>query len=269
LLRPEELPRLQEQQKAWIVERDRCSDNAKLVDCIERAYEKRQRELAEIRAAHIVAPKLDGNPKFKKTSRDGKVVFFDKYYFDAYDRLSEMQTRIREATTLTNGEGAEREVKTCSDFIDTRSKGYDVGPGGAEDFNVCDLLEVFRNVQKPAAHLDQKILLGKLWLHVSAELGGVGTGINITAGKPRVDGMGFAIEEEGTSESVRVIALSDFNGDGREDALLLIVHAHKGAAHWYYNRAFEGLTLENGRSDFSTIMSGCGFTSVCSVDVRR
>src|SRR5262245_34091354 len=47
LLNSAERQKLQESEKEWIAERDRCSDNSKLVDCIQASYEKRQKVLAE------------------------------------------------------------------------------------------------------------------------------------------------------------------------------------------------------------------------------
>ena len=252
LMNPAEQRELQESQKKWIAERDRCSDNPKLVDCIHAAYEKRQKELAELRAGKMAPPILAGNPTFRKASRDGKVVFFDMDDFDAYDKLPQQWTLARESMEMTK-DAMIRSVKTCSEFVDARSSGYDTGPGRAGEFKTCDLLRILQKVRKPKMRLNEKKLLGQLWLHFSAEPGSVVSGANLTKGKPVVSSMGFSIEDETTSEMVRVLALSDFDADGREDVLLSVVHAYKGAAHWYYEDEYQVLTLKNGEKDFSVI----------------
>jgi len=222
------------------------------VDCIQASFEKRQKVLAELRAGKMAPPNLTGNPTFRKASRDGKVMFFDMDDFDAYDKLSQQWTLARESMDMTK-DAVIRSVKTCSEFVDARSTGYDIGPGGAGAFKICDLLPILEKVREPKMRLNEKKLLGQLWLHFSAELGSVVSGPNMTKRQPVVSSMGFSIKDETTSEMVRVLALSDFDGDGREDALLSVVHAYKGAAHWYYEDDYQVLTLKNGKKDFSAI----------------
>jgi len=141
-------------------------------------------------------------------------------------------------------------------------------------YEMLDLLPIFEKARKPKTKLDEKKLLGQLWFYYSAQLGGPPTGNRLDGVKPTVSGMSYSVasKDDDASEDVEVLALSDFDGDGVEDVLIMHVTGYRGAAHWYYTYSLEVLTHKPGESNLSVIryeeMGGCGISERCAPEKK-